>query len=407
LDKRTANRPPETMLVCSPPDSSTGIDYKVHLSWSGSDPDGTVDHYDFIMVDHPAVKDNIDGSGAETVVITIPQPDDPRWVSSSSTDSVFVTLADTLRNDPQPSDSTGTPDEIRDMLWERWHTFFIRAVDDKGAPDASPDYVSFNATNIAPQVWLTDPVLPGVALNVRPVVRLHWDGQDPVGDGDMIEPVASRWVLIDTQIDSHKRPLSYPDSLYVLPGRFAWSPWVRWDAEDQAGRSVVLRNLKERQSLPDGRVAGVYVFAVQVKDEAGAISPVFDRYTALKNNAVSMWVIGSIGPLLTVRDDLLGVCRNSWRRVTPSRWMLLPGNRWPIPGSLTPRGMVARFRIIAMRGTSLISIRTRLIGIKIGVLPARKSTRAASIRGHTPSHCKFEMMSRESPPQDSHCWFMR
>lgn len=30
LDKRTANRPPETTLVCSPPDSSSGIDYKVH-----------------------------------------------------------------------------------------------------------------------------------------------------------------------------------------------------------------------------------------------------------------------------------------------------------------------------------------------------------------------------------------
>src|SRR5262245_41271408 len=57
--KRRPNLSPSTILSSGPPDSTYGTNYKVHLFWSGSDPDGTIDHFDFIMIDHAAGKDSI------------------------------------------------------------------------------------------------------------------------------------------------------------------------------------------------------------------------------------------------------------------------------------------------------------------------------------------------------------
>jgi hypothetical protein len=305
IEKRKANRPPETILASGPPDGTTGAVYKVQLYWSGSDPDGTIDHYDFILVDHPAIKDNIDGSGADSVIVRVPEPDDPRWVGTTATDSVFITLADTLRSELQPSDSTGTAEEIRGLPWERWHTFFIRAVDNEGTPDPTPDYRSFNSVNIAPSVWLTEPIRPGARFDGPSTIIFNWDGEDPVGDGDVIDPVAARWVIIDTQIDALKQAINFPDSLYVLPSRYRWSEWRRWDAQDQTGRRAILRNLVQAATVGD-RVLGWYIFAVQAMDEAGAITPVFDMSSDRRNNAVTVRVSGAVGPLLTVREPFLG-----------------------------------------------------------------------------------------------------
>lgn len=101
IEKLGPSEPPETLLTSGPPDSTSATSYRVHFSWSGTDPDGAVDHFEFIMVDHPAANDSISG-GTSPVTITVPEPDDPRWTPTSGMDSTFVTLADTLRRDPRP-----------------------------------------------------------------------------------------------------------------------------------------------------------------------------------------------------------------------------------------------------------------------------------------------------------------
>ena len=67
-DKRKPNQPPQTILASGPPDSTYEANYKVHLFWSGSDPDGTIDHYDFILVDHPAANDSIAAQNPDVVM---------------------------------------------------------------------------------------------------------------------------------------------------------------------------------------------------------------------------------------------------------------------------------------------------------------------------------------------------
>jgi len=295
IEKRVPNRPPQTILSGGPIDFAAATDYRVGLSWWGSDPDGAVDHFDFILIDHPAAIDSI-GAG---FAIDVPGVDDPRWLGTQATDSVFVTLADTLRQDPQGS----PPADVLRQAFERWHTFFVRAVDDEGLPDPTPDYLSFNAVNLAPTAGIRRPVSPGLQFQAPPAIFFSWSGADPVGDGSMREPVASRWVMIPSAVDSRGRYTSWPDSLYHLPTRYSWSPWHRWDAADSAGVRALVRGLAP---IGTGPGTGYYIFAVQARDEAGAVTPVFDTTTPGKNNAVLLRVSYPAGPTLLVEERFLG-----------------------------------------------------------------------------------------------------
>src|SRR5262245_51042345 len=160
IQKLVPNQPPETVLGAGPSDSTDATPYRVQFFWSGTDLDGRVDHYEFIMVDYPRIQDHIAGGPPDDptrVMVTVPEPDDPRWTPTYAMDSLFVTLADTLRRDPRPGPGE-PPDAIRRQPFERWHTFFIRAVDDGGLRDPTPDYRSFNSTTIAPRLFLLSPV---------------------------------------------------------------------------------------------------------------------------------------------------------------------------------------------------------------------------------------------------------
>jgi len=310
VEKVRPNQPPETELSSGPPDSTDATNYRVHLFWSGTDRDGTIDHYDFILVDHPPIQNHIDGDPGDDdptrVIINIPLPDDPRWAGTTASDSTFLSLADSLLREPRPGEGE-TPGDVLEQPFERWHTFFVRAVDNEGFPDQTPDYRSFNSNNIAPTVELQHPIVAGDnEFTGPPVIVFNWEGNDPVDETTDIDPVASRWVIISTQVivgGSGDRYINFPDSLYVLPTRYKWSPWRAWDAEDGSGKRAVVSNLNQ---VGDFEGSGYYIFAVQAMDEAGAITPVFDYRTAAKNNCVRVRVSGAVGPLLTVRETFLG-----------------------------------------------------------------------------------------------------
>lgn len=165
-------------------------------------------------------------------MVQVPEVDDPRWFGTKSMDSVLVTLADTLRRDPRPG-SGESPDDVRETPFERWHTLFVRAVDDRGLPDPTPDYRSFNSTNIAPTVYLESPVDAGHEFGAPQSVTFHWDGEDAIDEFNSIEPVAARSVIISSRVDLSRpgnKYVNYPDSLYVLPKRMlaiaSFSPYV-------------------------------------------------------------------------------------------------------------------------------------------------------------------------------------
>jgi len=107
---------------------------------------------------------------------------------------------------------------------------------------------------------------------------MNWDGFDDIGSGDFQEPLESRWVLKVVQLDGGGQPIGYPDALYNLP-ESEWSDWVDWKAADSTGREAVFLD-----RLPGGAIDTAFLFAVQGRDDAGAITPQFDQDTPRKNN---------------------------------------------------------------------------------------------------------------------------
>ena len=316
IERRRPNRPPETILSASPPDSTYGTVYRIQLFWSGADADGTVDHYDFITIDHPAARDSIHGDPGDPnrVDVTVPAADDPRWQAISGNDTLIVSVADTLRMNPIPPPGVDTDPEIAEhnrlvrlRNFERWHTFFVRAVDNEGEVDPTPEYVSFNSRTLAPEVGLTRPIDANAFEFSGPqIIVFNWDGQDPVGDGSFIDPIASRVTkdLVAVRRNTSLEYVGYPDTLYKLP-QSAWSLWKRWDAVDGSGK----RYVSPRLETVEGSTRGFYLFAVQAMDEAGAVTPVFDATTPGKNNVARVRVFEGLGATLIVDEQFLGQYR--------------------------------------------------------------------------------------------------
>lgn len=142
------NRPPETNLTSSP-DSADVTFFKVHLFWSGFDPDGTVSEWQYAIDDtvvHPDAV--VVGTG---------------WLRTTKTDSVFILPA---------SDEFGTAQTLD-------HRFFVSSIDNEGKPDPSPAVLDFTARTIC---YPVPEVISGPAeaetLDVFASVELCWGGSD-------------------------------------------------------------------------------------------------------------------------------------------------------------------------------------------------------------------------------------
>ncbi len=154
------NLPPNTRLTSAPaPLEQTN--YRVHMHWSGSDPDGYVVGYYF------AWDDTVPGIGAAGSA----------WTFTSRTDSLFKAVIDTAGE-------------------TRRHTFYIRSLDNEGAVDPSPDRIRFDASTDLPIVNLLyrlegpqDPDGGNYNPGYRDTVLMGspcsftWSGYDPDGQG--------------------------------------------------------------------------------------------------------------------------------------------------------------------------------------------------------------------------------
>jgi hypothetical protein len=163
------NRPPRTFLVAAPIDSTishpaaTGVSYsyRVHIYWRGEDPDGYVVGFLWAFDDSSA----------------------GRLHYTTKTDSIF----DLTVNDS--SDITGGATIIGST---RFHSFYIKAVDNLGKPD--PNFAIFNrttfkASTIPPHVRFIG-AIPSIAaidsgrvdtLSDGQEFQIHWTGNDSDG----------------------------------------------------------------------------------------------------------------------------------------------------------------------------------------------------------------------------------
>jgi hypothetical protein len=140
------NLAPDTRLTSAPGPFSQA-NYRVHLYWEGTDPDGYVVAFYFAWDD------------------TMPGPNavNSAWVRTTKTDSLFKAVIDTVGE-------------------TRRHTFYVRSVDNEGMMDPVPARIRFDA-------WTQTPV-------VDSLYRLH--GPEDPNDDETYNPGYKDTVLMGT-----------------------------------------------------------------------------------------------------------------------------------------------------------------------------------------------------------------
>ncbi len=288
------NLSPKVWLSSGPVEGDT-TGYQVHFYWGGWDPDGEVKNYEFVIAaGNPYGFNRADTTGLD------------KWMSTASHDSVFRVSA---KDRSRQVFVGGRPRYTR---YDMTHTFFLRAVDLEGKRSPAV-YRSFTAWTLAPFVEIDRPPLPVAELSMLGrTVTFGWTGRDPVDSPDNLQdPDSIRywWKKFnprDNIIDSLNSP-----SLYTVDWK---TKWISYRAPNDSGRTAIVRDLEMQQN---------YVFAVQAKDEAGAVTGIFDR----KTNARLFVVTKLAGPTLTVTEPLLGGFRFLGINLTPEKRELPPGVR--------------------------------------------------------------------------------
>jgi hypothetical protein len=222
------NRRPHVYVSGGPPQGGTSH-YYITIYWRGVDSDGIVEHFLY------AIDDTTD------------------WIETRAAQDTFLFTADSLRTGEE---------------FGRWHTFWIKAVDNLGA-ESVPYYLTFDARTIAPRTTILSPtcdpegdiICQGPRM-VGTSVRITWDGVDPDCSCPTKKPVGYTWRLFNTT-DYCNCPfgIENPD-LLDLPDNIpdSTSCW----SEPTTDTEVQFSDLE----------AGAYwLFGVRAIDEAGAIEP--------------------------------------------------------------------------------------------------------------------------------------
>jgi len=299
------NKQPEVWLSSGPIEGDT-TSYQIHFYWGGWDPDGEIDFFEFIVVDATDLGYGFnpeDTAGVE------------KWSTTNAYDSVISVTADkftyndTLSNRPY-------------SRFAKAHTFFIRAVDLKGMR-SEPVSRSFTAWTYAPDVVIEEPLAVGDERQVLGrVITFKWKAKDPIDDpSNTQEPDSVRYLwsrVIDT-LGRYDETFNIVNDLNKNPWRYEkrenWSKWIWYRAEGDSGKATRLGDdeiLENRKS---------HIFAVQAKDEAGAVTMIFDR----EKNVRQFIVSPQAGPLLTITEQYLGGFKFLGTNFRPEKRDLPPG----------------------------------------------------------------------------------
>jgi hypothetical protein len=309
-EQNKTNSPP-IVRITGGASEGADADYRVEFNWSGSDQDGTIDHFLY------AIDDTCLCSYTELVEVIDPDTGDPEWVevvvnptvpdsclahgiepAYADVDSIWrrtQRFSGSFAFSAEEETTPGSP-----ATGSAFHTFFIKAVDNRGA-ESSVDHRTFNATTILPTVRILRPV-GSSDTKFAPVsgfLAVVWTGRDedavdaskkPVGyqmklvtlDNQLTEDATIRNYLAHTLgatgwSTTRRDNLLIPDSLRAEEAYEEGVPFPPLPTEEHYYRTdwwpkVDQPHTEERlqlRSLPQGN----YALAVRAIDQAGAFMP--------------------------------------------------------------------------------------------------------------------------------------
>ena len=213
-----------------------------------------------------------------------------KWISTATHDSVFRV----------PADANARPWEENPLYtkYDKTHTFFIRAVDLEGMR-SKPAYRSFTAWTLAPTVRIDRPI--GISRTYSTVITFGWTGSDPIdGLANRQDPDSIRYLWSQVLDKDGLYNATFPiiDDLNENPEDYEdlWSPWIHYRAEGDSGKETMLGDDEILE------ISLQHIFVLQAKDDAGAVTSVFDP----DQNARKFLVSFKSGPLLTLSEASIG-----------------------------------------------------------------------------------------------------
>jgi len=272
------NKAPEVWLSSGPVEGDT-TSYQVHFYWGGWDPDGEIDHFEFTVVDgDPIGFDPSDTTGLD------------KWFFTFSYDSVIKVTAD---DDPRP-----WKENILYTKYDKTHTLFLRGVDMLGKR-SDVVYRSFTAWTLAPYVQITHPL--GTVRTYSNVITFRWEGRDPIDSPTNYQtPDSIRylWSQVADHEGIYNPTFNIILDLNLNPEWYEpmWGPWIYYRADGDSGTSTILGD----DEILENNLS--HIFAVQAKDEAGAVTAVFKK----DQNVRQFLVSPKAGPLLSITEPFIG-----------------------------------------------------------------------------------------------------
>ena len=289
------NRPPEAYLSGGPVDGDSDTFYRVHFHWFGHDPDGAIDHFEYLLTDDEHTGPLLIDEGIDATLTALGYA----WTAIERHDLEFVVSADQYPDLDEPADSVyWQPDPLR---FHGQHTFFLRSFDNEGAVSTLPAHRTFTATTLAPTVAITYPDDMGAQGGYQLFsthVRFRWTGADSLQDGTVTHPDSSRSSLLAADFFPGEPGsgllLDFPDSV--------WTDWRGWGGEGEQTRLVELAAVVGETGQDH------FAFFVQAKDEAGAVTSHYEDGVNLRK----IQVVEGLQPTLFLSGSWFGL------RVAPS-----------------------------------------------------------------------------------------
>jgi hypothetical protein len=268
------NLAPNTRLTSAPGPYSQA-NYRIHMYWDGTDPDG------FVVAYHFAWDDTVPPYGA----------DNSPWHFTTRGDSLFKALID----------SAGET---------RRHTFYVRAVDNEGKLDPSAAKVRFDAWTVVPEITslyrVGGPLDPSVPEELYPdgkdtvlmfsPVQFIWSGWDPDGLG---APIQYSFKMDSNPFEAYgdSTTATYPDTTIDPPNPpvSAGTHFFYVKAKDETGA----------ENFPEN-----YKFVMNFEPDSEILEPVDDTGTLVVADGDTIWFRWSVRDkerVLAPEDTLVGV----------------------------------------------------------------------------------------------------
>jgi len=263
---------PPTVALDPKLENGDNVHSRLTVNWTGSDRDGRIDHYEYVLDPPPAfTEEEITNGGPGISSVRMPGANGSPTVTRVSKVVNGATMSfdwvHTNETSHQFLVSSSEPDSNSTVRFIGFHALYLRAIDNDGAA-SSPEHVAFNSATLAPVSRIVSPKVDpdDYILDVCSQLKFSWKSMDREG-------AVSHYLYKLLPIDGNQLST---DVFFVDS-----TEWVgTGETEFTAGFS-----------LPPS----AYIFAVRAVDASGAAEP----YVEWNRNAVRMYVF-PFAPRVTI-----------------------------------------------------------------------------------------------------------